>query len=565
MTTVRSDSAINCMRKNAIQRLKVSTELDVLVLGGGVNGAAVLRELALNGLSAGLIDTGDFCSGASGASSRMAHGGLRYLEGREFRLVAESTAERDRLFQHASHFVRPLEVVVPLPSLVEGLVLSISRFLNLTRKRGPLSLVALKGALTLYENLGRKTGLLPRHKTLLRRAQFPKGIHKSTRAVTSYFDGQITQPEALIMEMLLESMTVNAHVFVLNHVAWHRDGDTIVIKDNWGMTQHAIRPRMIVNATGAWIDRVNADLGISTHYLRCIKGAHLVLNHSVLSQRMNQRAFYFDDSTGRMVVALPVGSNVLVGTTEVEIDDPDDRSVANSEIDYLIGAINALFDDIDVCQSQIVSMTTGIRPLRRGSGGSATAAARDHAQEVDLIPDTSMAVMSLVGGKWTTFRAFAEQATNELLNLLEVDRQVSTATRDFPGASTCSLATLCMTGNTDVGRAAVLKARYGSFAMDVAHYCRAREDQPVPGSESYSHAEIEWLITQRGACTIEDIVLRRTQMTLGQGIRHETLLYLGNILISAAERDPDAIKHEIALAMSNPLLRGSQATCQRAA
>ena len=139
------------------------TAPDVLILGGGVNGVATLRELALNGVSCVLIDTGDFCQGASSALSRMAHGGLRYLEGREFRLVAESARERNRLIANAGHLVKPLEIVVPLEHLFGGFGRAVLRFLGFTRFGGPLSLAALEGALRLYEIFGRREHPLPSH------------------------------------------------------------------------------------------------------------------------------------------------------------------------------------------------------------------------------------------------------------------------------------------------------------------------------------------------------------------------------------------------------------------
>lgn len=383
-------------------------EPDVLILGGGVNGVATLRDLALNGVSCVLIDTHDFCQGASSASSRMAHGGLRYLEGREFRLVAESARERNRLIAHAGHLVKPLEIVVPLEHLLGGFARAVLRFLGFTRFGGPLSLAALEGALRLYEAFGRREHPLPNHKTVLRRAHFPKGLRPQTRAVAAYFDGQITQPEGLMFEMLREAMGQGPRVAALNHVNWHKDGDTIIITDRFDATQYRMTPKVIVNATGAWIDDVNAKLGGKTQYLRGVKGAHLVLDHSALHQRMAGRAFYFDDGTGRMIITLPVGENILVGTTEVETKDAEDRAISEIEIAYLLRAIDGLFTDISVDRSHIVSMTTGIRPLRDG-GGSATSAARDHALEEDRFPGCAAPVLSLVGGKWTTFRPLAKR------------------------------------------------------------------------------------------------------------------------------------------------------------
>ena len=175
-------------RETALARIAQSPAPDVLVLGGGVNGVAVLRDLALNGVSAVLLDRGDFCAGASSASTRMAHGGLRYLEGREFRLVAEAARERNLLLRHAAHLVRPLEIVVPLNGVVRGLFGAALRFAGLSKKSGEMCLVALKAGLVLYERFGAVERMLPAHKATTDTAKFPNGIRHGTRAVVQYFD-----------------------------------------------------------------------------------------------------------------------------------------------------------------------------------------------------------------------------------------------------------------------------------------------------------------------------------------------------------------------------------------
>lgn len=137
------------LREESLRRLATKPEFDVLIIGGGVNGVAVQRELSLNGVSSLLIDNGDFCKGATGASSRMAHGGLRYLENREFKLVAESSRERNLLLKYAPHFTRPLEIVVPLSGYIRGISGSVLRFRGFKTVNGPLSAASLKGALFL--------------------------------------------------------------------------------------------------------------------------------------------------------------------------------------------------------------------------------------------------------------------------------------------------------------------------------------------------------------------------------------------------------------------------------
>ncbi|MBY6003278.1 glycerol-3-phosphate dehydrogenase/oxidase [Salipiger bermudensis] len=536
-------------------RIGALADAEVLILGGGVNGVATLRELALNGVSCVLLDHGDYASGASGASSRMAHGGLRYLEGREFRLVAESARERNRLIANAGHIVKPLKITVPLEHLVSGLVGSVSRFLGLSRRSGPLSLAALEGALRLYEAYGRREHPLPAHQTMLRRDRFPEGLSPRTRAVVTYYDGQITQPEGLMFEMISEAMAQGPHVAVLNHATWHRENGQFIVGDRFSGEVWRLAPKVVVNATGAAIDKVNAQLGGKTRYLRGVKGAHLVLDNPELHARMNGHAFYFDDGTGRMIITLPVGDNVLAGTTEVETDDPEDRYVAEGEIDYLLQAMDGLFSDIPVTSDQIVSMTTGIRPLRRGDG-SVTSAARDHALEENIFAGLDALVLSLVGGKWTTFRAFGEEAADRALSHLGRRRKVSTTGRRYPGAAPCFADDIvCETGVTPQ-LAERLLTRYGAMARAAARSCTGAGATPLTGAPEYCHGEIVWAIRERGAQRIEDIVLRRSRLTFGQGLRDDTLTELARILQAETGRPRADITAEVKAIRADPRLMG---------
>lgn len=545
---------IASLRQESRERIGRLATPEVLVLGGGVNGVAVLRELALNGVSAVLLDEGDFAAGASSASSRMAHGGLRYLEGREFRLVAESTRERNRLLANAGHLTKPLEICVPLEYRLRGFGRATLRFLGLTRQAGPLSLAALTCALALYEAFGRRERVLPGPRWATSRGALPKGMPGRILAAVSYFDGQIVNPEGLILEMLGEAMAASDRVAALNHAGWTflaegAEAGSFEIADRFGAAPARIRPRIVINATGAWIDRVNGRLGLRTAYVRCVKGAHLVLGNARLRGRMAGRAFYFDDGTGRMIIALPVGERVLIGTTEVETADPDDSSVSGAEIAYLLAAASRLFADVAVTRDDIVSVTSGIRPLRAGSSASATRAGRDHALEVDRIAGGGLPLLSLVGGKWTTFRAFAEQASDRTLTLLGQARAVSTAHRRYPGVEPCRAEDIPALPRA---RAEQLIGRYGALAREAAGYCAGPEDRPIAGAPGYSTGEMRWQIAARGACTLADLVLRRSQIGLEGVASAETLADLGRLLVADAGRSPEEVAQEIAAAATDP-------------
>lgn len=528
---------------------------EVLILGGGVNGVAVLRDLALNGVRAALVETQDFCAGASGASSRMAHGGLRYLEGREFRLVAEAARERNLLLHDAPHAVRPLEIVVPLHHLARGFGQAALRFVGLSRRPGPMSLLALKGALVLYERFGAVRRALPRHQIQLRRSKIEPGLPPEIRAVVSYFDGQILNPELLVMEMLAEALACPGTAAV-NHSDWQPDGaGGIVVTDRLTGRQATLRPRVIVNAAGAAIDRVNDRLGIAGRLVRGVKGAHLLLRHPQLQARMAGRAFYFDDGAGRMVICLPVGACILMGTTEVETADPFDHAVAADEVDYLIGALSRLFTDLRISRDQVVAVTSGIRPLQAGEG-NATQAARDHA--LVEARHGALPVLSLVGGKWTTFRSFAEQASDRVLAMLGRARRVGTAGRRYPGAAPIKAGPLAARHGLALARAEALIRRYGATAQQVAADCAGR-DTPLPDLPDWSAAEIDWLCRARMACTLEDLVLRRSGIVSSGTLTEAGLRALAAQMAQSLGRDGDWIGAEVAKALDDPRILGFQA------
>jgi len=249
---------------------------------------------------------------------------------------------------------------------------------------------------------------------------------------------------------------------------------------------------------------------------------------------MRGRAFYFDDGRGRMVICLPVEDVVLIGTTEVETRDPQDHSVVASEIDYLLAALNKLFDDIHVGAEHLVAVTSGIRPLQ-ASGGSATQAARDHAMIQDRVGNTPL--ISLVGGKWTTFRAFAQLAADAVLDHLGKARTASTMDRPYPGAGTINLAQLAQRSGLAVERIEQLYARYGILADPIARFCGQGDDASIDDVPSYSQREIIWLTCHRMALTLEDMILRRTNLVMTGRLSKATLAHIAAIMADTLGHD----------------------------
>ncbi|MFB9948808.1 glycerol-3-phosphate dehydrogenase/oxidase [Rhizobium puerariae] len=540
------------IREESLRRLASGMPVDVLVIGGGVNGVAVLRDLALNDVPAVLLDRADFCKGASGASSRMAHGGLRYLENREFKLVAESTRERNLLLKYAPHVTSPLEIAVPLTNLLGGLTGSIRRFLGFSSKDTRLSAAALQGALFLYELLGRVEKVLPSHDITLSKSRFPAALSSRYKALIRYYDARICNPEALVLEMLEGALASSRNAACLNHITWSQgiDGGITVVDPAKG-NAYTLRPKLIVNAAGAWVDAVNADLGLSTAYIRPVKGAHLLLRHDALFERMAGRAFYFDDGTGRMVISYPLDGTVLLGTTEIPVGDPDDNIVAPSEIEYLTQAISRLFDDITVTEDHIVAVTSGIRPLQAGGHESANRANRDHLIAEDTLPRGGISVLSLVGGKWTTFRAFSEQATDRVLQRLSRHRKVDTRRRFYPGADQLAAVRVRLKARADIpsDRADVLVRRYGALAGAVADFCSGGTDAPLGSLPDHTRREIVWLIEQRAALFLDDLILRRMQVVAEGRCTPAAVGELGRILAETRGKDEEWMRAQVSFCL----------------
>lgn len=542
-------------RESCFQRAMSCDDYDVLILGGGVNGVAAFRDLSLNGISALLIDENDFCIGASSASSRMAHGGLRYLEGREFRLVKESAKERNLLLQNASHLVEPLKITVPVQAYFSGLVSSILKFLGLSKKSGSLSLLALMGALTLYDFMGRVERALPRYRVLLNFKSSVKNIKSGTKAFVTYFDGLIKSPEGLMMEMLNEAVQSNGANASLNYTSWTMDNGHFIIKDKYSDSLVKAKPKVVINATGSAIDKVNAQLGFDTSYIRGVKGAHLILHNSKLSARIGDTAFYYDDGSDRMVIMIPLNDTVLMGTTEIDLKDQPDLKVTESEIDYLLSSASVLFEDCEVTKNDIVAVTTGIRPLQGGNGGDANSALRDHKILVNTITSKGkVPVLSLVGGKWTTFRAFGEAASKRVHKILNRDRKVDTTNLVYPGAVNWTPITdgghdlvRQMVQETKLSdeRSIVLLKRYGTIANVIAAYCCLKSDTPLKTFNSYSVREIEWLVLNRAACNLDDLVLRRTNLVLTGKVDIGTLKELVSIMSRVLKKDKNWEKTQL--------------------
>ncbi|WP_332700724.1 glycerol-3-phosphate dehydrogenase/oxidase [Devosia sp.] len=500
-------------RQTIIERLKARPEPAVLIIGGGINGISVFRELALNGVDVVLAEKADYCSGASGALSRMVHGGLRYLENGEFKLVRESLLERDLLLANAPHYVRPLPTTVPIFGVFSGLTSGALRFLRLSRRQGRRGAVLIKLGLSLYDLFTAGRRALPTHAFHGRaktRALFP-ALNPGARASATYYDAWVSRPERLALEMLGEGVAAGG--LALNHASIGQDGLGLVLRNGIDGAAIPIRPRLVINATGGWIDLTNAS--IATDAPRLIggtMGSHLIVDNPALYRALNGQMIYYENEDGRICIVFPYLGKVLVGSTDVRIDDPDAAIASPAEQDYILASLSLIFPSIVVAPDEIVFRFAGVRPLPASATAVTGRIPRDHFCEVI---EGSPPVLCMIGGKWTTFRSFGALAADTAMDRLGVSRTLDTASlpigggRDYPKDPTRWIADLAARTGLPEPRISALLDRYGTRAAELAQGFGPEAD--IAG---HSAAELAHLIAHEQVETLADLLIRRTTIAI---------------------------------------------------
>jgi glycerol-3-phosphate dehydrogenase len=517
-------------RNEILSSLKAKPEVSVLIVGAGINGIGTFRDLALNGVDVLLIDRADFCSGASAASSHMAHGGIRYLENGEFRLVREAVRERNRMIQNAPHIVKPLPTTVPMFKYFSGLLNAPMKFLGLLEKPSERGSIIIKLGLIMYDAYTGSKRTVPRHTFLSRSASLKRWnkLHPDIANTATYYDGMISNPERLALEILLDAEAESSNAHALNYVSMvSGQKDTVILRDELSDETYEIHPTLVINAAGPWIDFANHSLGLSTRFIGGTKGSHLVLNHPELRAAIDGNEFFFENKDGRIVLIFPLYDRVLVGTSDIKIDHPDEIRCTDEEIDYFIGMIERVFPTIKVTRENIVFQFTGVRPL--GSSGAKTTGqySRDHHIEVLSGDWTNLQfpVFSLVGGKWTSFRAFSEQVTDKVLAHLGKPRQKSTEDLPIGGGRGYSSDAAEQKRQIDgfaawtglsKERLQTLYDRYGTRTEAVATFINrdAAVDEPLKTLPEYTRREIAFLAQSEKAIHLDDILLRRTMLAM---------------------------------------------------
>ena len=530
-------------RELRLEALREKPEVSVLIIGGGVNGIGTFRDLALQGVDALLVERGDFCSGTSAGSSHMLHGGLRYLENGEFRLVNEALHERDRLLENAPHYAKPLRTTIPIFRWFSGTLNAPLKFFGLLDRPGERGALVIKAGLTLYDWFVRAERKLPKHEFRRREAAlraYPK-LNPDIVCAASYYDAWMPYPERICLEMILDAEAGNSECRALNYVSAVAGGaDTVTLRDDLSGDCYTVKPRLVVNAGGPWIDFVNRRLGQGERrFISGTKGSHLVLDHRELLEALAGSEFYFENDDGRPVLMLPYLGRVLIGTTDIRIDDPDEAVISEDEIDYILGLAGRVFPAIALDREQIVFSFSAVRPLPTSEAGRTGQISRDHSiRSLPADADCAYPIHSLVGGKWTTFRAFAEETTDVVLGDLGLQRRQHTRElaigggRDYPrgeGARAAWLGELGQRTGLPPERLGALFERFGTRAADVAEFITCADDVPLAHHASYSRREIEFIARHERLERLDDLVLRRTALAMRGDLTRALLEELAGI------------------------------------
>jgi glycerol-3-phosphate dehydrogenase len=390
----------------------VAPPLDLLVVGGGINGVGIARDAAGRGLSVLLVERGDLAGATSSASSKLIHGGLRYLEQSEFRLVRESLAEREVLLAAAPYIIRPLRFVLPVH---DGL-------------RPPW---LLRLGLFLYDHIGGRKRL-PATRTVRRdREPVFAPLADGYRLGFEYSDCWADDARLVVVNAL-DAKQRGAHIepgWTLT--AAHREGSVwLVDMTSRSGERRRVSARALVNAAGPWAEEILRSAGAHRgHSLRLVKGSHIVVRRLY----EGPQAYTLQNADGRVVFAIPYEDDfTLIGTTDIPFSgDPAAVHVDGSEVTYLCGLISGYLKT-PVTPKDLVWSYSGVRPLYDDGGSSASTVTRDYVFDLDA-PGEVAPLLSVFGGKLTTYRKLAEHALSKLLPALQVHKVAWTRGATLPG------------------------------------------------------------------------------------------------------------------------------------
>jgi glycerol-3-phosphate dehydrogenase len=543
----------------------------VLILGGGINGAAIAREFLLNGLSVWLVDSADLASGATAYSSRLVHGGLRYLEYAELSLVRESLNERTRLLKLAADYVQPLRLVIPLETRFTGWWHALRRVCGSDpssadrRQRG---MWVVGTGLWLYDQIAGDSGLPKRRLHFAKDVSIPD-VPPNYRWLYSFYDAQMTFPERFVVALLADAERLanqaglTLRVLPYHQARLHHDVVQLEPLRNRAAGGETLRPKAIVNATGSWVDATLISLGISeTRLMGGTKGSHIITFHPGLKQWLQGCGMYVEASDGRPVFILPWHTGTLIGTTDVPYEGPPEQARASeAERTYLLDAVNQVFAAGQLDHEDVALHYAGVRPLPYADSSSPAAITRRHGLRAHTTGPVPL--FSVIGGKLTTCRSLAEQVVRAVCTTLgkppyadSREREISATTDAEPGELESQQRDLAR--RVGLSRDQVRAAWHLCGNTTPTRLLAGPEPPTEATHDTGNIAELALprrlarnVIRQEWACCLNDLVERRLMLLYEPTLSARSLMELATLLAEEGRISHDEVVDE------------ARATCRR--
>jgi glycerol-3-phosphate dehydrogenase len=493
----------------------------VAVIGGGINGVAVARECARAGKRTLLVEQNDFASGTTSRSTRIIHGGLRYLEHGELGLVRESLRERERLLRERAHLVNPLQ------------------FLLLINDQSQRSALKVRAGLWLYQRLSGKKSSSGTSEMELKRLE--RALDSGRRwSFFSYEDAQCEFPERLVAEWLMEAMQAGAvvrnHTEALAVDVMHGRSRGLLLRDLITGRDERVDAGWVINCTGPWADRVcqRSSLRMAKPMVGGVRGSHLVLPRFAAAPNA---ALYSEAPDGRPVFVLPWNDQIMVGTTEVpDSGDPSRTTPAAEEIEYLLRAVAQLFPKSRISAQDIKYAFAGVRPLPYTPDNSPSAVTRRHFLH-DHADDGAARMISVIGGKLTTAASLARECARKIgISVAEPMLLAVGPGTTLDPLLDQAIVEIAQTGSVSEESARSMVEWHGKRAMDVARLAMVSAELRAPICPHTPHIVAEVVEAYRTECavTLGDVLLRRVPVALGpcwsESCSREAALRIGAVM-----------------------------------
>ena len=497
---------------------QLKNQFDLLIIGGGITGVGAARDAARRGLKVALIDMQDLAFGTSSRSSKLVHGGLRYLEQFEFSLVFEAVSERRILMNIAPHLVTPLGFLFPVYKSSRHNVWTINLGMwvydGLSLFRSP----------KMHRNLSLKEIAI----------EEPALSDKGLKGAPLYYDCA-TDDARLTLENALDASEHGAVIGTyIKAKSFVRDQNQritgVTVEDVLSGDAFDVASHTVINATGPWSDRTrNLEKSETTKSLRPTKGIHIVVDTNKL--KINNAVVCFHPDDGRVLFAIPWGDRTYIGTTDTDYqEDPSDVAASSNDVDYLIEASNYYFSDNPLNRDDVISTWAGVRPLvaeeSDGEDGSESSVSREHSIRID-----GDGLITIAGGKLTTYRRMGAEVVEHAISKLKQFEQLpekladaSTDVEPLPGAvgwpesgnvDDIARQILAVAGQSLAQDSATLLANtYGTKGIDIAHLVAEKRElaERLNSERPEILAQVEYALSKEIAYTVRDVLIRRTQI-----------------------------------------------------